>query len=62
MQLAAKHSITLSEGYKFNRDEIYDRFGDSLSYLGKRNDKSPEREVKEDVSQAIAEVRRSVSR
>lgn len=62
MELAAKHSITLPEGYKFNREEIYDRLGDTLSHLGKRNDKLPKREVKEDVSQAIATVRKNIPR
>lgn len=51
------------KGYKFNREEIYaERFGNVLNDLGKKNDDFSEREVKEDVSKAIAEVRKNTPR
>lgn len=52
-----KSSISFPAGYKFNREEIYDRFGETLSYLGRRNKAISERDVKADVSRAISQVR-----
>ena len=38
MKLAAKHSLKLPKGYKFNREEIYaERFGNTLHDHGKKN-------------------------
>ncbi len=62
-QLTRDEKLVLKK--KLQRDKTstwQERFGSALNYLGKRNVKFSEREVTEDVSKAVAEVRGNVHR
>lgn len=62
-QLTRDEKLVLKK--KLQRDKTatwQERFGSALNYLGKRSAKFSEREVAEDVSKAIAEVRGHVQR
>jgi hypothetical protein len=62
-QLTRDEKLVLKK--KLLRDKTstwQERFGNALNYLGKKNVRFPEREVAQDVSKAIAEVRGNVQR
>ena len=62
-QLTGDEKLVLKKKLQREKASTWqDRFGSALKYLGKRNVKFTEREVAEDVSKAIAEVRGNVHR
>jgi len=62
-QLTRDEKLVLKKRLQRDKASTWqERFGSSLSYLGKRNAKFTEREVSDDVSKAIAEVRGNVQR
>ena len=62
-QLTRDEKLVLKKKLQRDKTSTWQQgFGSALNYLGKRNVKFSEREVREDVSKAVVEVRGNVHR